>query len=121
MRDEIPGRMVGWQLRSRHAGARFDGGTGSESLDAVAVKRADARKLVAGFARHADVPELRVIHAGPRASAPDGANADAGAHRDIGEVLESPGRAPAPFGKCRAIDVGVEAHRCSDAAPEPLR
>src|SRR5436190_13192043 len=111
MRDEIPGRMVGWQLRSRHAGARFDGGTRSESLDAVAVKRADARKLVAGFAGDADVTELRVIHAEHRPSAHDGADANAGAHRDISEVVESPGRAPAPLGECRAIDVGVEAHR----------
>ena len=121
VRDEIPGRMIGRQLRSRHAGARFDGGTRGEPLDAVAVKRADAGKLVAGLARHADVPELGVIHAEHRASAHDGADADAGSHRDIGEIVEAPGRAPAPFGERGAIHVGVEPHRHADAAAEPLR
>jgi hypothetical protein len=61
-----------------------------------------------------------VIHAEHRTSAHDRADADAGSHRDIGEVVESLGRAPTPFGECRAIDVGVEAHRRSDATSEPM-
>ena len=121
MRDEIPGGMVRRQLRGGHAGARFDGRARSQAFDAVAVKRADAGKLVARLARHADVPELGVIHAEHRRAAHDGADADAGAHRDVGEVVEAHGRAPAPFGERRAVDVGVETHRHADAPAEPLR
>ena len=121
MRHEVPGGMIGRQLRGRHAGARFDGRPRREPFDAVAVERADAGKRVAGLARHADVPELGVIHAEHRAAAHDGADADAGADRDVCEIVEAHGRAPAPFGERGAVDVGVEAHGHAEAPAEPLR
>ena len=96
-------------------------GPGSEPFDAVAMKRADAGEFVAGLAHHANVSELGVVHAEHRPAAHDGAHADAGAHRDIGEVVEAPGGAPAPFGERRAVHVGVETHGPPKRRAEPLR
>ena len=54
-------------------------------------------------------------------AAHDAADADAGAHRDIGVIVEAHRRAPATFGQRRAVDVGVEAHGNAEAPRQALR
>src|SRR5689334_5597493 len=85
------------------------------------MERADAGKSVALHARHADVPELGVVHAEDRSAAHDAADTDPGADRDIREILEALGRTPAAFGQCRAIHVGVDADRNAELPTEPRR
>ena len=122
VRDEIPGGMIGRQLRGRHARARLDGGTRGEALDAIAMERADAGKLVAGLAHHANVPELGVVHAEHRLAAHDGADADAGAHGDVREIVEAHRAAPQrPSASAAPLTSVSKPTGHADAPAEPLR
>jgi hypothetical protein len=121
VRDEVPRGMVHGKLRGGHAGARLDGGPRREALDAVIVVRTYAAKGVARLAHDPDVSELGVIHAEQRLAANDAADADAGAHGDVREIVQRAARAPAAFRKRRAVHVGVEAHGNAGAPAETAR
>ncbi len=70
-------------------------------------------------ARAADVAELRVVAAEHGAATHDQSNTNTRADRDVGEVPESAGCAPAAFGERRAIDVGVDFDRYAAVSAQP--
>ena len=113
--------MIRRELCRRLASARFDGRARSQAFDAIAMERTHAREAVARPARHADVPELGVVHAEYRPAAHDAADADTRAYGHVGKVSQALRRAPSSFGQCRTIDVGIEVHGDAEAPAEPLR
>ena len=81
--------------------------------------RAGSAPVVARIARDANVAELGMAEAVHQPPAGDQSDADPGADGDVGEILEAPGRAPAPLGERRAVHVGIEGDRHPESLGQP--
>ena len=118
--DRLPHGMIRRQVVSRvHSGARLDGGTGRETLDAGAVKLADARPLIAGAARGPQMAELGVIAAEHRLRRRRSSPTPTPVPTVMYAKSASPvRRSPSPFRERRTVDVGVESDRHAEALRE---
>ena len=92
------------------AGPRQNSRPRCQAFQAIAVKRAYARKIYVEFvAARVDVANLRMHQAVQGCALDQHAAADAGAHRHIHQVSRIAACTPAMFGKRRRVNVGVEA------------
>ena len=82
------------------------------------MKRARARPAVPGLTDHADVPELRMAESAGRTARDDQTHAHPGPYGNVGEVSESACAAPPSLGESRALDIGAESDRDSEALTE---
>src|SRR3546814_3412425 len=95
--------MIGRYVAPGHAGPRRNGRTARQTLHAIAMIGADARKAVAAPARDSHMARLAVAKTAHRLSGDDAADADPRADGDIGPARQPLRAAPQPFGNGRAI------------------
>src|SRR5205085_10382784 len=108
---ELPDPLVG-ELLGRPAPAGPERVPGRESLEAVAVERADTvERVTRPIVRDPHVPELRMEQAVHRLPVDHPAPTDAGADRDVAEGLEAGRGTPAMLAECGGVDVRVEGER----------
>src|SRR3546814_11368753 len=109
--------MIGRYVAPGHAGPRRNGRTARQTLHAIAMIGADARKAVAAPARDSHMARLAVAKTAHRLSGDDAADADPRADGDIGPARQPLRAAPQPFRNGRAPGVRVDRDRLS---PGPL-
>src|SRR5438309_10388801 len=68
-------------------------------------------EFIVRAATNEHVAHLRMASAGQHLSVQDGSATNAGADRQITEPRTSLACAPAPFGQCSSVDVGIERDR----------
>src|SRR3546814_4309484 len=80
--------MIGRYVAPGHAGPRRNGRTARQTLHAIAMIGADARKAVAAPARDSHMARLAVAKTAHRLSGDDAADADPRADGDIGPARQ---------------------------------
>ncbi len=93
------------------------GRTGGHPLEAVAVEGAAAGVVVAGLARHREMPDLGVDEPVRRMPAHDGTAPDPRPDGQVDERVETGRRAEASLRDRGAVDVGVDRDRPASSRP----
>jgi hypothetical protein len=102
--------LVAVELLSGASPAGDDGRASRHALQAVGVKWATTREVVAGLAWHAEMAHLGVPQPMDDPALDHGSGADTGANSQVYKSIQPMGSAPAALGQRGAVDVGVEPH-----------
>jgi len=110
--------MILPKLRDAIAKACLQRGPRCKTFHAIAMEGTGAGPIAAGRTRDSDVPELAMRKSACWLAADDQAHANAGTHRDVSEIVETPSASPAHFCQGSSVDIGVERGRNSGGASQ---